>query len=126
MNYALPRGLDVFVSVLVSGAFDVDWNQVNRAVSDSTLGKQFIGTCLNIPCFAAQKYRFDAMIMVKMCVHRGDGQVVVLVLQVVYPLCQFALVMVVDEADTGDAIKGSGFRHALCHDVLTQDVAYRL
>ena len=68
--------------VLVSGAFDVDWNQVNRAVSDPTLGKQFIGTCLNIPCFAAQKYRFDAMIMVKMCVHCLD----VLTLDVAYRL----------------------------------------
>ena len=126
MNFALRRRLDVFVSVLVPGAFDVDGDQVNRAVSDSTLRKQFIGVRLNIPCFAPQKYRFDAVIVVKMCVHCGDGQVVVLVLQVVYPLGEFALVMVVDETDAGDAIKGSGLRHALCHDVLAQNVAYGL
>ena len=82
--------------------FDVD--QVELAVAHAALGDQRIGKAAHRRGRPAQDDAFEAVLVIEMGMHGGDGKVVLTVLQGGQALGQVAFMMVVDVGQVGDAM----------------------
>jgi len=72
---------------------------------------------------AAKNDGFDAIVVIQMSMHGGDGHVVMVVLHAREPARQLPLVMVVHVAERADAILGSSFLEAALPQFTTQKIA---
>ncbi len=95
-------------------------------MADAALGHQRIGELPDIGGRALEDHAFQTVVVVEMAVHGSHRQVVVVVLQASQALGQFALVVVVDVGQVGDAVAGRRLALAIAFDGAPDQVAYRL
>src|SRR5262245_3817195 len=100
-------GMRMRVTVLVTraAAFFFHCNRMELAVPHAFLRHH---RCREMPYLfsgAAQDHGFEAVVMVEMSMHRGYGEIVVLVMHVGEATRELPLVMVVDVAERTDAVR---------------------
>ena len=96
---------------LFAGAVGIDRHDMHIAVTNAAFCDQGIGKGADFLETAAQDNRFQAIVMVEMHVHGRDADVVMRMLARDKSAGQFALMVVVDVADRGNA--KTGFLHDL-------------
>ncbi len=104
--------------------FDID--QVQDTVTNPALGDDFLGEFAHPFHRTLEHHSLDALIMIEVGVHGGDGQVMVGMLDAREALRQFTFVMIVDIGEIGHAHPLEvAFLSALLQ-VCAQDVPHRL
>jgi hypothetical protein len=92
--------------MLVMGmmVFDLESNQVQVPVPDAAFGDHGVGKLLDVGGGSLEDYGLEAVIVIKVAVHRGHRQVVMGMLQTGQSFRQIALMVVVDVGKIGDAM----------------------
>jgi len=103
--------------------FNID--QIEHSMPDTALGDDQVGKLAHAFDRSFQHDRLDALIVVKMGMHRRDSQLVMSMLNVGESLSQLSLMMVVDIRKIGDtgALRGSTLGTLL--QMRTQNIAHR-
>lgn len=70
-------------------------NQIQLAVANPALGDQGVGKLFDLGRWTSQDHRFQAVLVIKMTVHGGNGQVMMLMVQAGESLGQHPFMMVV-------------------------------
>jgi hypothetical protein len=78
-------------------------DQMHVSVPDARLRDDSIGTGAYIGGSSLQYHRFETIVMVEVDVLRGDREVVMIMLNLRYPIGKLALMMIVDITDRRDA-----------------------
>jgi hypothetical protein len=100
-------------------------DEIEGAVTNSGLGHQRFGECPHGTRRATQDDALHAIVVIQMGMQGRHAQIVMLMLVVRHPLRQFALVVVRDVGQVGDAGGASSCQTA-GFDLGAQDVAHRL
>src|SRR5574343_112923 len=119
----VDMGFAAFVVGMV--VFGLQRDHVELAVTDATFGHQGVGKLPDVGRRTFEDHAFQAVVVVEVAVQGGHGQVVVVVLQAGQPFGQFALVVVVDVGQVGDAVAGRRFALAVALDGAADQVAHR-
>jgi hypothetical protein len=104
----------------------LDAHEIELSMADPTLGDDLLGELSNSVRRAFQKNSLQTFIVIEMCMHGRDGQVVVGVLDDHESFGQLSFVVVIDIGDGGDARPSAIPLLFTNLEVRTQDVAYRL
>ena len=104
---------------------DLDGDEIELAVLDTTLGRNGIGKATDVTRTSLEHDALDAMVVIEMRMHRRDRQVMVVVLQRSQALGQVALMVVVDVGEIRDAVRARVTLLAEPVEVRAQDVAHR-
>jgi hypothetical protein len=105
---------------------ELDADQIQHAVSHAALGDHFLGELAHTLYRTLEHHGLDTLIMIQMCMHRGNRQVVMSVLNTGKSFGELTFVVIVNIGEIGDT---RALRITLLHTLLqmgAQDVAYRL
>ena len=104
---------------------DPDRNDVDLSVTHTLLGNQGSRKLGDPTGRTAQNECLDAIIVIKMGMHRRQREVVVVVLRIHEPTSQMPLVMIVDVAHGSDAIGCTAFDQTSFAEPVTYQVPKR-
>ena len=122
----IPGCMGMFVRVFVGLLFHFERDQVQLAMPDTAFRHQEMGKSAH--CFrrSAQNNAFEAVFVIEMGVQGGNGQVVMIVLQLHQTFGQRPLVVVIHVTEVGDTIRSLILLEPVVFKLAAQQVAYRL
>lgn len=104
--------------------FDTD--EIQLPMPHAAFGDDFLGKFPHVFNGAFENDALDTLVMIQMRMHRGDGQIVMRVLDRGQPLSKFAFVMVINVGQVGDARALDVALQATLLQMAAQNIAHSL